>query len=170
MNDYETYRFFRKTYPAWNIHRVKDFFIEELQAIPIPMDHPDIQYHLQDPYIPKREKICGVYGIYKKSILSVLEGEVENINGIDFAMKKQKDVTLSIDDVETILEVGILVILEKDDQKHVSGAFIGGNAGKLYNLIDVFRGLPPLTHSKDDIISLRKFMSSLDTVNRMGFL
>lgn len=90
------------------VYRYTNGLIDELGALSIPLDHPELQYYMTDTYIPKREKICGVYGIYKKSILALLQGKVENVQGIDFVLKKKKDVVLSLAAVENVKRRGFL--------------------------------------------------------------
>ncbi|MBM7702076.1 hypothetical protein [Metabacillus iocasae] len=170
MSTYETYQTYQKKYRAWGIQEVHAFFLNELEALPLPIDHPDVQNHLADPFMPVREKICGIYVIYKKSILALLQGKVQHRYGLDFALVKEKDVELSLDDAESALFIGALVVVETTNHKQISSCFIGGSADRLYHLVKIFAGLPSISREDFDEKELQSFISSLHVVKSMGFL
>lgn len=74
MSSYETNKSDQNTDPVWRIQDVHNFFINDLGAVSIPLDHPDLKYYLTDPYIPERIRYVEVYD-YKYSILSLRGGE-----------------------------------------------------------------------------------------------
>ena len=172
MSIYKTYQQYRKQFPAWQISEINSFLVRELGALPIQMDEPGLIYALTDDCIPPREQIVGLYALYKHSTLALLKGEIKNIHGMDYTMLKQREHDFNPkDDVESILESGVFLVLHSEDGHDVSpNCFVGGrNVDRIYNLVRFFAGLPEVSRKVIDSGTFKKYESALRDVQRMGF-
>ena len=172
MSNYKIYQQYRKKFPAWKIPDIDSFFVNELGALSIPMDHPGLVYEMTDDCIPPREQIVGLYALYKQSTLDLLKGNIENIHGMGYTMLKKGDYTFNTDDdVESILESGVFLVLHSEDGHVVSpNCFIGGrNVDRIYNLVTFFSGLPEVSRKDYDSGKFKNYESALRDVQKMGF-
>ena len=163
------YQTYQRKYPPWSIKDVDHFFQEKLLAVRIPFDHPEL-YH--DVFMPSKENTAGVYGIYDQAILYLLQGRVESIHDMEFSLLTKKSTRYNLDDIDTILTIGALVVLETEDHQTIKGCFIGGemNLERLYHVVTYIAGVPELSNEKLRDEWITDYLKSVQEVKRMGFV
>ena len=70
----------KKSFPLKRIEEVDYILVDYLEGIKISKDDQRIKMIVDDPYAPEMKLIKGVYIIYKKPILELLEGRIESMN------------------------------------------------------------------------------------------
>lgn len=108
--------------------------------------------------------IQGVYIIYKKSILELLEGRIRSIHSFEFMNAKKKDRTISEEDFEYVLDVATVVVIASESSV-LTKYFYGGTAGKLDHIFHLCLG-----YSNEDKENLQQFMNDIKIVEQMGLL
>ncbi|WP_249317192.1 hypothetical protein [Bacillus sp. FJAT-50079] len=115
--------------------------------------------------------IQGVYVIYKKSILELLEGRICSIHSYEFMNAKKKDHTISEEDIEYLLEMAPVVVLASETDDILSTYFVAGHLGeKLYSILNLCLGYSKELEKEEYKESLQRFMNDIKRVEQMGLL
>ncbi|WP_273126925.1 hypothetical protein [Bacillus weihaiensis] len=158
---------FEKSFPPKKIKDVDYIVKHYLEGIEISKEDQRIKFILDDPYAPEMQLIKGVYVIYKKAILELLEGRIRSIKSYEFTSTKQKNRTITAEDIEYVLETATIVVLASDNSQLLSAYFIAGSGKKINSILNLCRGYQ---ENHEDKASLQNFNDDLAVVNEMGLL
>lgn len=73
------------------VKEVERVLLDDFDAIKLSKEDERITLILQDPYCPDIDIIKGVYIIYKKSMLELLEGKIRSIHSAEFLNTRKQD-------------------------------------------------------------------------------
>lgn len=159
-----------KSFLPLKLEWVEQFLLVTLKAIKIPKEKESIQMILDDPYCPDRSLIHGVYVIYQKSVLELLEGKISSIHSYEFTETKKKDRTISANDIEYVLETATVVVLASENDGIFRRYFYGGANEKLDSIFNFRLGYSKELENKKYKLSLQRFMKDIKIVEQMGLL
>ena len=149
-------------YPAWTNAEVRGFLLNKLHSVEIPLNHSSLQEYLYYDDISDRDRICGAFVIYYKPIIELLQGKIKSISSMEYKMAIESPKNKILRDIDSILDVGALILLKSKDNHVLSDYYIGGaytDIPKIQYLFGVFLGWPR-TEEKN----------SFDIVRSMGLL
>jgi hypothetical protein len=149
---------------------IHDMLISRFKALSIDKNDRRIAHLMNDSYISDPSKIFGVYIIYRKSILDILDNKYNSFDSYEFKQAHFKDRTVSQEDVEDVLDISILVVIASDDGKHISNYYIGGSSEILNSFLNVCLGFPKNTNPKFYKNTISVFTEDVKIVKNMGYL
>ncbi|WP_144557733.1 hypothetical protein [Bacillus pumilus] len=158
------------TFRPMKIEEIDYILLNDLDAIKIEKEDERIKFILQDPYCPDKHHIHSVYVIYKKSILNLLEGRVRSIHSHEFMTANKKDRTISIEDIEYVLEMATVVVLASEDSGILTNYFYSGVGERLDCIFNLCLGYSSDLQKKENKVSLQQFMNDIKIVEEMGLL
>ena len=142
-----------------NIDFINDMLIHRFKAIKVDKYDNRIKNNLNDPFIPPIEDIYGVYCIYQKSTMELLEGKISSIHSSEFNQRLKSDHTITADDLECILDACLFVVISANQDAEFVHYFIGGASNVLEDILRISTGgssMSPATFSNSlkTVISL----------------
>src|SRR5699024_9327695 len=152
------------------VKEVEKLLLEDLEAIKVSQEDQRLKYHLNDPLCPDKNIIYGVYIIYKQSIIQLLEGKIHSIQNDRFKEVKKKDATISLEDIEYILEIATVIVLASEGGDILTSYFYSGTGEKLDSILNLCIGYSKELESKKYRHSLQRFKNDIKMVERMGLL
>ncbi len=152
------------------IDYIDKMMVNRFQAIPIDKDDEKIVNVMDDPFIPPYETICGVYCIYRRSILDVLRGRIMSFESYEFKTAFTADKLIEEQHVEDVLDFATFVVIASADKDVMSHYFIGGDCEKLNSILNVCSGYPKGTNEKTFSHAIQRFKKDITTVENMGYL
>lgn len=159
------------SFPPKKVKEVDKILLSYLDALKISKEDERIKYIFDDPYCPDIRVIQGVYIIYKKSILELLEGRIPSIHSYEFTNANKKDLTISEEDIEYILEIAPVIALASETDDILSTYFIAGHPGeKLYSVFNLCLGYSRELEKEVYKESLQRFMNDIKIVEQIGLL
>ncbi|MEC5425835.1 hypothetical protein QGM71_20475 [Virgibacillus sp. C22-A2] len=162
--------YFEKSFPPKRIKGVDYILKHYLEGTEISKEDKRIKFILDDPYAPEMELIKGVYVIYKKAILELLEGRIRSINSYEFNSTKKKNRTISDEDIEYVLETATIVVLASENGQILTTYFIAGSGEKLNSILNLCLGYSKDLESNEFKVSLQNFIDDIEVVKQMGLL
>ncbi|WP_226670349.1 hypothetical protein [Metabacillus litoralis] len=162
--------YFEKSFPPKRIKDVDYILKHYLEGIEISKENKRIKFILDDPYSPEMELIKGVYVIYKKPVLELLEGRIRSINSHEFYTSKKENRTISDEDIEYVLETATIVALASDNSQILTTYFIAGSGEKLNSILNLCRGYSKDLENNEFKVSLQSFIDDIEIVKEMGLL
>ncbi|UTR13648.1 hypothetical protein MM221_13595 [Salipaludibacillus sp. LMS25] len=159
-----------KLFPPKKIKEVDKILLSALKAVKIPKEDERIKLILNDPYCPNTSFIQGVYFIYKKSVLELLEGRIPTIHSYEFMETQKNDRTISAEDIDYVLEMATAVVIASEEGETMTDFFIGGSAEKLNNILYLCQGYSKELEKQKNKESLQGFMKDIKIVEQMGLL
>ena len=160
----------KKSFPPKRIEEIDYILKHYLEGLKIPKDNQRIKMIIDDPYAPEMKLIKGVYIIYKKTILELLEGRIESINSYEFTNSKKKDRTISDEDIEYVLGMATVVVLTSENDQVLTTYFTAGLGGKLNSILNLCLGYSKDLEDQKFKASLQSFISDIEVVKQMGLL
>ncbi|MDM5297237.1 hypothetical protein QUF51_03550 [Bacillus pumilus] len=112
------------------IEEINQILLYDFDAIKIFKKDERIKFILHDPYCPDKSLIQGVYVIYKKSILNLLEGRISSIHSVEYFHTKKKDRTITEENIEYVLEIATVVVLASENNEVLTKYFYSGSKDK----------------------------------------
>lgn len=125
---------------------------------------------LEDPLVPPIETIVGVYCVYRKSILDLLQGRIASIESYDFQNASANDKLLTVEGVDGVLDMATFVVIASEDNTYMSHYFIGSEAEKLNSILNVCFGHPNVIDEQASKHSIKRFEQDVLIVEKMGFM
>ena len=159
-----------KSFPPKRIEEVDYILKHYLEGIKIPKEDQRIKIILDDHYAPEMKLIKGVYVIYKKTLLELLEGRIHSINSYEFTNSKKKDRTISDEDIEYVLGMATIVVLASENDQILTTYFTAGLGGKLNSILNLCQGYSKELEDKKFKASLQNFFNDIEVVKQMGLL
>ncbi|SDN64319.1 hypothetical protein [Alkalicoccus daliensis] len=159
-----------KDFVPKSIDFIDKMIVLRFHAIPIEKDDDRIAHLMEDPFIPPDKTILGVYCIYRKSVLYVLDGSINSFNTPEFKTAFSADRLIKEEELEYVLDFAPLVIVASEDSTYISQYFIGGSSKKLDSILNVCLGYPKITSKKHVNNILKPFNEDIVTVENMGYL
>lgn len=144
--------------------------VDCFHAISIDKSDEKIVRVMEDPFIPSYDTICGVYCIYRKSVLDVLNGSITSFSSYEFETACSSDKLIAEENVEDVLDFATVVIIASEDKKYMSHYFIGGNSKKLNSILNVCSGFPTSANNKFFNHTTNRFKEDVSVVENMGYL
>ncbi|AHL70628.1 hypothetical protein BW16_04070 [Bacillus pumilus] len=157
-------------FPPMKIEEIDHILLYDLDAIKMEKEDERIKFILQDPYCPDKHHIHSVYVIYKRSILNLLEGRIRSIHSHEFMTAKKKDRTISIEDIEYVLEIATVVVLASENNGILTNYFYSGVGQRLDCIFNLCLGYSTDLQKKEHKVSLQRFMDDIKIVEEMGLL
>ena len=152
------------------IEFIDKMMVGRFHAISIDKSDEKIARVMEDPFIPSYDTICGVYCIYRKSVLDVLNGSITSFSSYEFETACSSDKLIIEEDVEDVLDFATVVIIASEDKKYMSHYFIGGNSKKLNSILNVCSGFPTSTNKNFFNHTTNRFKEDVSVVENMGYL
>lgn len=149
---------------------VEEILLEEFSALKVSKEDERLKFHLQDPFCPAVETIYGVYLVYKKSILELLEGRIPSVNSYELIQAKQGEKTLTEEDLAYLLDAGTLIVLASKREGLLTSYFYTGASERLDSLFNLCMGYSRDLEKKKYKTSLERFLKDIRLVERMGLL
>ena len=159
-----------KSFPPKRIKEVDYILKHCLEGIKISKEDKRIKIILDDPYAPERKLIKGVYVIYKKPVLELLEGRIHSINSYEFTNSKKKHRTISDEDIEYVLGMATVVVLASENEQILTTYFTAGTADKVNSILNLCRGYSKDLEDNKFKTSLQNFFNDIEVVKQMGLL
>ena len=156
---------FKSIQPTNNV--IDQLLVNHLHAIRLNQDDERWITILEDPFVPPIETIVGVYCVYRKSILDLLQGRISSIDSYDFQKASAKDKLLTAEDVEGVLDMATFVVIASEDKAYMSHYFIGGDTEKLNSILNVCFGHPNLLADQASKRSIKRFEQDVLIVEKM---
>ena len=156
-----------KSIQPTNVNVIDQLLVNHLHAIRLNQEDERLITIMEDPFVPPVETIFGVYCIYRKSILELLQGRIFNIDSYDFQKASAKDKLLTAEDVEGVLDMATFVIIASEDKAYMSHYFIGGDTEKLNSILNVCFGHPNLLADQASKRSIKRFEQDVLIVEKM---
>lgn len=144
--------------------------VDCFHAISIDKSDEKIVRMMEDPFIPSYDTICGVYCIYRKSVLDVLNGSITSFSSYEFETACSSDKLIAEENVEDVLDFATVVIIASEDKKYMSHYFIGGNSKKLNSILNVCSGFPTSANNKFFNHTTNRFKEDVSVVENMDYL
>lgn len=152
------------------IQKIAFFLKENLEAIEVSKEDQRLKFILDDVYCPATDSIKGVYVIYKKSILELLEGRIDSIHSYEFLNASNRERMISEEDIEYVLDTAAVVVLASKDDETLSTYFIAGTVDKLNSILHLCQGYSKDFEDKKFKNSLQRFITDIKIVEQMGLL
>ncbi|TRZ40252.1 hypothetical protein CEQ21_04760 [Niallia circulans] len=149
---------------------VNEMLIDCFKAVLIDKDDNRILHLMNDPYIPNYHDISGVYFIYQKSILDVLEKKYKSFKDIPINSTLFSERPFPENDLEDILDFSIMVVIASKDNEYFTDYFLGGSSERLNSILNLCLGFPLYENSKHYKNTITQFKKDINTVENMGFL
>jgi hypothetical protein len=159
-----------KSFPPKRINVVDYILKHYLEGIKISKEDKRIKFILDDPYAPEMKLIKGVYVIYKKPLLELLEGRIHSINSYEFTNSKKKQSTISDEDIEYVLDMATVVVLASENEQILTTYFIAGSSEKLNSILNLCLGYSKDLEDNKFKASLQNFFNDIEVVKQMGLL
>ncbi|OAI87218.1 hypothetical protein AYO36_06680 [Exiguobacterium sp. KKBO11] len=159
-----------KSIQPTNVNVIDQLLVNHLHAIRLNQDDERLITILEDPFVPPIETIVGVYCVYRKSILDLLQGRIASIESYDFQNASVKDKLMTAESVEGVLDMATFVVIASEDDTYMSHYFIGGEAEKLNSILNVCFGHPNLIDEQASKHSIKRFEQDVLIVEKMGFM
>lgn len=147
---------------------IDQLLVDDFHAIRLDREDERLITIMEDPFVPPYETICGVYCVYRKSILDLLKGKISSIDGYDFKGVFSKDKLLTAENVEGVLDMATFVVIASEDSTYMSHYFIGGDADKLNSILNVGFGHPNALNEQASNRSIKRFEQDVLIVEKMG--
>ena len=141
--------------------------IDRFHTIPISKDDLNITRVMEDPFMPTQDTICGIYCLYRRSVLDVLQGRIASFVSYEFETALASDQRIKEQDVEDVWEVATWVIISSQDNEFISHYFIGGDAKRLNSILHV---CTEYTDTLKHKANLKRFNEEVRIVQNMGYL
>ncbi|EZP58324.1 hypothetical protein BW42_03006 [Exiguobacterium sp. RIT341] len=125
---------------------------------------------MDDPFLPPYNTICGIYCIYRKSILEVLSGKITSFNSYKFKTNFSSDKLIEEEDFEDVLDFAIFVVISSEDSEYISHYFIGGDSERLNSILNICLGYPQAENQKILNNTLKHFNKDIVAVENMEYL
>lgn len=158
------------TFSPKKIKEIDKILLYDLDVINVLKEDDRIQFILNDPYCPDNSLIQGVYVIYKKSVLELLEGKISSIHSYEFINAKKNERTISEEDIEYVLEMATVVVLASESDGVLTKYFYSGTGEKLDSMFNLCLGYSKELEKKEYKVSLQRFMNDIKIVEQMGLL
>jgi hypothetical protein len=152
------------------VRYINDMLINRFKAISIDKNDSRISHLMNDPHIPDLQEIYGIYCIYRKSILGILQNKYSSFDSYEFNQALLSDRSISNGDFEDVLDFSILVIIASKDNKHISNYYMGGTLERLNSILNVSLGFPQNTNPKYHKNTVSVFNEDIRIVEDMGYL
>lgn len=149
---------------------INNMLINRFKAISIDKNDSRITHLMNDPHIPNFKEIYGVYCIYRKSILGILENKYSSFDSFEFNQSLLSDKTIHVEDFNDVLDFSILVIIASKDKKYISNYYIGGASERLNSILNVCLGFPKNTNEKYHQNTISVFYQDIRIVKNIGYL
>ncbi|QZY88239.1 hypothetical protein [Exiguobacterium acetylicum] len=159
-----------KSIQPTNVNVIDQLLVNHLHAIRLNQQDERWIKILEDPFVPPIETIVGVYCIYRKSILYLLQGRIASIESYDFQNASVKDKLLTAESVEGVLDMATFVVIASEDDTYMSHYFIGGDAEKLNSILNVCFGHPNLIDDRSTERFIKRFEQDVLIFEKMGFM
>ncbi|WP_290722227.1 MULTISPECIES: hypothetical protein [Exiguobacterium] len=159
-----------KSIQPTNVNVIDQLLVNHLHAIRLNQQDERLITILEDPCVPPVETIVGVYCVYRKSILDLLQGRISSIDSFDFQKVFVKDKLLTAEGVEGVLDMATFVVIASEDTTYMSHYFIGGEAEKLNSILNVCFGHPNLIDDQSTKRCIKRFEQDVLIVAKMGFM
>ena len=159
-----------KSMKSTNVNVIDQLLVNHLHAIRLNQDDERLITIMEDPFVPPVETIIGVYCVYRKSILDLLQGRISSIDSYDFQKVSANDKLLTAEDVEEVLDIATFVVIASEDNTYMSHYFIGGDSDKLNSILHVCFGHPNLIDDRSTERSIKRFEQDVLIVEKMGFM
>ncbi|WP_323679358.1 hypothetical protein [Exiguobacterium indicum] len=157
-----------KSIQPTNVNVIDQLLVNHLYAIRLNQQDERLITILEDPFVPPVETIVGVYCVYRKSILDLLQGRISSIDSFDFQKASAKDKLLTAEGVEGVLDMATFVVIASEDNTYMSHYFIGGEAEKLNSILNVCFGHPNLIDDQSTKRCIKRFEQDVLIVAKMG--
>lgn len=157
-------------FPSKKLEEVDKILCSYLEAIKISKEDERVKYILNDPYCPDMSVIRGVYIIYKKSILDLLEGSISSIHSYEFTRANKQEQINYEEDIEYLLKMASVVALASENNETLSTYFVATSTGKLDSIFNLCVGYTKDLEDKKFTASLQRFMKDIKIVEQMGLL
>lgn len=157
-----------KSIQPTNVNVIDQLLVNHLHAIRLNQQDERWITILGDPFVPPIETIVGVYCVYRKSILDLLQGRIASIESYDFQRASAKDKLLTAESVEGVLDMATFVVIASEDDTYMSHYFIGGEAEKLNSILNVCFGHPNLIDDQSTKRCIKRFEQDVLIVEKMG--
>lgn len=155
---------------AKSIAFMDQMMVEHFHAVSVDKNDEKIARVMEDPFIPSSDTICGVYCIYRKSVLDVLNGSIASFSSYEFEIACSSDKLIIEGNVEDVLDFATMVIISSEDKKYLSHYFIGGNSKKLNSILNVCSGFPTSANKKLLNHTINRFKEDVSVVEDMDYL
>ena len=159
-----------KSIQPTNVNVIDQLLVNHLHAIRLNQDDERLITILEDPFVPPVETIFGVYCVYLKSILDLLQGRIASIESYDFQNASVKDKLMTAESIEGVLDMATFVVIASEDNTYMSHYFIGGEAEKLNSILNVCFGHPNLIDDQSTKRCIKRFEQDVLIVAKMGFM
>ncbi|KTR27056.1 hypothetical protein SZL87_16045 [Exiguobacterium indicum] len=159
---------FKSIQPTNNV--IDQLLVNHLHAIRLNQDDERWITILEDPFVPPIETIVGVYCVYRKSILDLLQGRIASIESYDFQNASANDKLMTVEGVDGVLDMATFVVIASEDDTYMSHYFIGSEAEKLNSILNVCFGHPNLIDDQSTERSIKRFEQDVLIVEKMGFM
>ncbi|MDQ6466601.1 hypothetical protein RCC94_03835 [Exiguobacterium acetylicum] len=157
-----------KSIQPTNVNVIDQILVNHLHAIRLNQEDERLITIMEDPFVPPVETIFGVYCVYLKSILDLLQGRISSIDSYDFQKASAKDKLLTAEDFEVVLDMATFVIIASEDKAYMSHYFIGGDTEKLNSILNVCFGHPNLLADQASKRSIKRFEQDVLIVEKIG--
>lgn len=157
-----------KSIQPTNVNVIDQILVNHLHAIRLNQEDERLITIMEDPFVPPVETIFGVYCVYQKSILDLLQGRISSIDSYDFQKASAKDKLLTAEDFEVVLDMATFVIIASEDKAYMSHYFIGGDTEKLNSILNVCFGHPNLLADQASKRSIKRFEQDVLIVEKIG--
>ncbi|WP_329470893.1 hypothetical protein [Exiguobacterium sp. 9-2] len=157
-----------KSIQPTNVNVIHQILVNHLHAIRLNQEDERLITIMEDPFVPPVETIFGVYCVYLKSILDLLQGRISSIDSYDFQKASAKDKLLTAEDFEVVLDMATFVIIASEDKAYMSHYFIGGDTEKLNSILNVCFGHPNLLADQASKRSIKRFEQDVLIVEKIG--
>lgn len=155
---------------AKNIAFIDQMMVERFHAISVDKNDEKIARVMEDPFLPSSDTICGVYCIYRKSVLDVLNGNIAFFSSYEFEAACSSDKLITEEYVEDVLDFATVVIIASEDKKYMSHYYIGGNSKKLNCILNVCSGVTKIANKKNFSHTIKRFKEDVSVVENMDYL
>ncbi|WP_149427283.1 MULTISPECIES: hypothetical protein [Exiguobacterium] len=159
-----------KSIQPTNVNVIDQLLVNHLHAIRLNQQDERWITILGDPFVPPIETIVGVYCVYRKSILDLLQGRIASIESYDFQKASANDKLMTAESVEGVLDMATFVVIASEDDTYMSHYFIGGDAKKLNSILNVCFGHPNALDEQASKHSIKRFEQDVLIVEKMGFM
>jgi hypothetical protein len=149
---------------------IDQMMVERFHAISVDKSNGKIARVMEDSFIPSYDTICGVYCIYRKSVLDILNGSITSFSSYEFETACSSDKLITEENVEDVLDFATMVIIASEDKKYMSHYFIGGNSKKLNSILNVCSGFPTSANKKNSNHTINCFKEDVSVVENMDYL
>ncbi|MFH7819152.1 hypothetical protein [Neobacillus thermocopriae] len=149
---------------------IHEMMVNRFRAIAINKFDPRISHLLKDPYIPDFSEIYGIYCVYSKSILGLLNNKYSSFDSYEFNTDQQKEKKILSEEFEDVLDISTIVVISSIDGVYISNYYIGGSAERLNSILNLCLGFPKQTEAKYYKNTISLFIKDISIVEKMGYL